>query len=517
MIFGAKPVYKFACYNKRKMHTMGRAYPFDEVPVEISECPIKIVNDRAEIFFNGLIFNTYVLSIEDKVCVLKAVDDDKLTFTKEKLKENVLYTVKVISEDEKTREVCVFQFDEFFPGYKTKGKISVVNEKLIFHSKFGTGPIMMQTNEVSKEVEAMLSHLDENGPIFVEINNSVERTSVTVVKDLNNMKIVENENIRGILIGCKDLKVKDQVNVFAKNIYPGSYCFVEDIEPGFAEVQLIGRHGDLYKVKYRDFTGECKDKRVSKVMKGMISKIKGSTFQFKQCTAPTEERTNDFESLSVAKKAKISNDKEINGDQMNAIEYIRQQIEAKEDVKKLFTKYIATIKDHDSLSLFYIKYLSDNGQLTQKLVDKIVKESSLDFPTLASTTLEEVKIIKMIFNKSKSLAGFEKLLDGEEDKSKFIKENIDYFSYSISYIYDHMISPRTVVELVIDENPKNWILYLNKESGNYKRNLFRRIVKMSFKKHAMKEIFKLWLAFEESVNGNVEEVHMAEQEFTKKI
>ena len=514
MIFGNKPVYKFATYNKRKMHTMGRAYHFDEAPVEISECPIKIVNDRAEIFFNGSIFNTYVLSIEEKVTVLKSFDD-KLTFIKEKLRENILYTVKIVSEDEKTREVYIFQFDEFFPGFKTKGKISVSNNKVIFTCKQGTGPILLQTNEVKKEVEAMLVHLDSDGPAFAEINNPIDRTTVTVIKDLNNMKIVENQNIKGILIGCKDKKVGTEVNVFVKNVYPGSYCFVEDIIPGYAEVQLIGKQGNFYQVKYRDFIGECRDKKVSKTMRGMISNIKGNTFQFKQGNPETEERTKDFESLSVAKKAKVNNEKDIKDDEMNAIEFIKQQIEARMDAKALFVKYMSSLKEHDSLSLFYLKYLSDIGEISQKIVDKIVNESSKSFPSLANGMLEDEKLIRMIFNKSKSLSGFQKLLNLEDDKTKFIKENMPYFSYSISYIYDQMNSPRVVVESVIDKNYKNWILYVNKESGNYKRNLFRRMAKMNFKKHEMLEVFKHWLEFEESVGGNVEEVHLAKEEFIK--
>lgn len=514
MIFGTKPVYKYATYNKRKMHSMGRAYPFDEAPVEIKECPVKIINDRAEIFFNNPIFNTYVISIEEKVTVLKSFDE-KLTFIKERLKSNILYTVKIISEDEKTREVEVFKFDEFFPGYKTKGRISIANNKPIFTCKFGSGPITLQSNEVSKEVEGMLAHLDSDGPMFVEINNPIERAIVTIIKDLNNMKIVENQNIKGILIGCKDKKVGQEVNAYVKNIYPGSYCFVEDLSPGYAEVQLIGKQGNVYQVRCRDFVGECKDKKVSKVMKGIISNIKGNTFQFKQGSPEMNERTKDFETVKIAKKVKISSEKDIKEDERSAIEFINQQIEAKVDVKPLFAKYMNIIKDHDSLSIFYLKYLSDIEDLSQKQVDKIVEESSKKFPSLATSLLEDEKLIKMIFKKTKTLSGFKKLLPSEEDKVKFIKENLEYFDYSISYIYENMNSPRVVVESVIDNNYKNWIFYVKQEDGNYKRNLFRRMVKMNFKKNAMLEIFKLWLEFEESVSGNVEEVHIAQQEYTK--
>lgn len=513
MIFGTKPTYTFAVYNKKKMHSMGRSYQFDQAPVDIKECPIKIIDNKAEIFFSGSIFNTYVLSEEDKVTILKSYDD-KLTFTKMKLDKTVLHTVKTISEDEKTREVVLFEFNDYFPGFRTHGVIEYKNNKPVFKCKEGSGPIQLQNNEIKKETDAMLVQLNSDGALFAEINNSVERTAVKIIKDLNNHKIVENGNVKGILIGAKDKKIGEEVNVFVKNVYPGSYCFVEDIRAGRAEVQLIGKEGTVYKVKYKDFVGECKDKKVSKIMKGIIYDIKGSGFKFKQ-VAEDSIRTTDFETVSVPKRIKVSDESEIKNDQVVAIEFIRQKIEKGEDPKPYFNKYMNKMKENDSLCLFYLKYLSDQNEINEANINKVMKCASDKLPKMVSETIDDLKTVKMVFNKKKTLSGFKRLLKTEENKEAFIKENPEFMEYSIEYIYENVDMPRITVERVIDNKLKSWIEYTKHEEGNYKRSLFRRMSQMKFKKNEMKEVFKLWASFEESVGGDVEEVHKKAIEFVQ--
>lgn len=517
MIFGTKPVYRFAVYNKKKMHCLGKAYAFEQAPVDIKECPIKIVDQKAEIFFSNPIFNTYVLSIEENmnnnVTVLKSYDD-KVTFIKSILEKNKLYTVKTVEEDEKTREVCIYQFDEYFPGYKTKGSINIKDNKPIFSTKFGSGPIHLQTNDIKKEAEAMLVSLDSDGSIFAEINNPIERTAVRIVKDLNNHKIVENGNIKGILIESKDKKINEEVNVYVKNIYPGSYCFVEDITPGIAEVELISKEGSIYKVKYKSFIGTCSDKKVSKKMKGIIYEIKGNTFKFKQ-GMEEEKRTKDYESITVIKRQKITDEKEIKSDQIKAIEFIKEE----EDPKKaifLFQKYIKEIKENNSLCLFYLQFLSEKKMVKEKFVTEMLKFCKNNFINLASEKLEDLEILKMLFNKKKTLAGFKKILDDSSNKEELIKENPEFLEYSIKYVYENLSSPRVVVEKVIDKSFKNWRVYANLEEGNFKRNIFRRMSQMNFKKGEMKELFKDWLSFEETNGGNVEEVHGLANEYVQK-
>lgn len=499
------------------MHCLGKSYPVEQLPIDIRQCPIKVTGQKAEIFFPGAIFNTFVLSVEGKITILKSYDD-KLTFIKAKLEPGMLYTVKVALEDAKTREVAIYKFDEFFPGFQTKGRIELKDSKTVFHCAHGSGPIVLQTNDPQTEVDAMLVSLDSESAEFAEINNPVERAAVKIVKDLNNHKIVENGNIKGILLGAKNRKINTEVNVFAKNVYPGSYCFVEDIAPGPAMVELVGKEGLVYKVKYKDFTGECSDNKVKKTMKGVIFDIKGGTFKFRQEDNKTEERTIDYETVVVPKRLKVADESEIKGSQMKAIEYIKQEIESgKEDVTDLFKRQIQKIKDNEFLCLFYLRYLVDRKTVDETDIKNLMKNSSVKFPKVASETLEDVRIVKMIFSKAKTFAGFKRILDAEINKTKLMKENPEYLEFSIKYAYEHLENPRVVVESIIDGSFRNWICYTKCEDGNYKRNLYRRMASMKFKKNEMKELFKAWLTFEEATGGNVEEVHSHANQFVHSL
>ncbi|ELA42103.1 uncharacterized protein VICG_00744 [Vittaforma corneae ATCC 50505] len=523
MIFGTKPVYRFAVYTKKKLHCLGKSYSFDQPPVDVKQCPVKIINQKAEIFFPNTIFNTFVLSVENNVTVLKSYDD-KLTFIKKKMDENILYTVKTVFEDEKTREVVVFEFDDFFPGFKTKGTIEIKNSRPIFHCKHGSGPITLQSNDPRRETEAMLASLDSDGFEFVEINNPIERATVRIIKDLNNHKIVENGHIKGILIEAKDKKINEEINVFVKNVYPGSYCFVEDISPGLAEVELVGRCGSIYKVKYKHFVGECNDRKVKKTMKGLISDIKGSTFKFKQVASEALERTADYEAISVPKRLKVTEESDVKNNQLRAVEYIKYRLdtamsnqsqEDSENIIKLFKKYIQQIRENDSLSLFYLQYLIDHKMLKESDIRYVLKYAGYKFPGFASERLSDIEAVRMIFSKKKNLSGFQKLLNTEGDKLRFMKENPEFLEYSIKYAYENLDTPRIVVENIIGTSFESWMCYASLENGNYKRNLFRRMAGMAFKKNEMKRLFKAWLEFEETVGGNIEEVHSLANQFVQ--
>lgn len=518
MIFGTNPVYTFAVYNKKKMHSLGKSYPFDEAPVPVKACPVKIVGQKAEIFFPGPIFNTYLESVETGVSVLKSYDE-RLTFIKSKLEENTLYTVKTVAEDDKTREVAIFEFDEFFPGLRVRGSVDLKDEKLVFTCSHGSGRIVMQSNDLRAEVDAMLVTLDASGAVFAEVNNPIERTTVRVVKDLKNNKIVENGQIKGILIDAKDRKIHEEVPVFVKNVYPGSYCFVEDILPGPAEVELIGREGRIYKVKHRHFTGTCTDKHVKKKMKGVISDIVGNTFRFRQ---ESDERTSDFETLRVPKRMKVTDEAEIKSDQVKAIDYIKHVIEAGEEEKamELFKKYIPRVKENDSLCLFYLQYLTDRNAVTMGEIKKILKQTSEDFPHMASWELNDFKVVEMIFKVKKSVGGYRKMLEHAEDKLACMKANPEFVYYSIRYAYEEMDtrSPKTIVEKIIDDSFRCWMLYARLEDSTANtRRIYKRMAAMPFKKHEMKELFTTWREFETCAQGNIEEVERMASEYVERI
>lgn len=68
----------------------------------------------------------------------------------------------------------------------------------------------------------------------------------------------------------------------------------------------------------------------------------------------------------------------------------------------------------------------------------------------------------------------------------------------------------------IDQSYNNWMVYLKNENGEYKRGLFRRMASMKFKPNEIKNIFKLWLEFEENRHGNVGEIQRLAQEYVNK-
>lgn len=106
-----------------------KAYEIDSLTVDCSACPARMIDDHLEIFFAGSIFNTYVTSVEGKVSVLKSYDD-KLTVTKDKVEKNKLYTVKIIKENEKVREIELYKFDELFPGYRIQDEVEIKNDNV---------------------------------------------------------------------------------------------------------------------------------------------------------------------------------------------------------------------------------------------------------------------------------------------------------------------------------------------------------------------------------------------------
>lgn len=530
MIFGSKPTYIYGEYNRKKFHCLGKNYSFDPIPVQPCSCPVKLINDKLEIFYPGPIFNTYVISIEEHVAILKSFDD-KLTVIKikdgkpkskdnlseeNKLEESRLYTVKIITEDETTREVEIYKFNDFFPGSVLKGTVEIKNNHPIACTKLGKGKITLQNNDIKKDVDCMLVKIEGNEECtFVEINNPIDRTAVRILKDLKNNKIVENGNIKGILLDCKNKKIGDEVNVFVKSVYIGSYAFIEDIiEGGIYSVELVSKQGNISKVKYKDFIGECYDKKVNKIMKGVIYDIKGKNFKFKRSDEHepiSNTRTDSFETVKASKKMKITSENDINGDQLKAIEYIKgiitKDTESEEELIKLINKYIMKCSENDYLMLFYLEFLMQRNLLTEGEISKIVKNSSEKFYKHIAATISDQNVLKLIFNKKKSLPIFLELLPMEKNKAKFIQDNPEFNSSAIDYIYKNIENPRVLVESIITDSYKSWVAYLNNENGQFKRNLFRRAIKMKFKKNEMKTIFKIWAEFEESQNGNVEEVH----------
>ncbi|KAI5169231.1 hypothetical protein PAEPH01_0550 [Pancytospora epiphaga] len=513
MIFGSNPTYLYGEVFKDKFVVPEKAYKIDTLPVSCTECPARFIDGAVEIFFPGPIFNTYVETEEDKICVLKSYDS-KLTIIKKKQPSGRLLTVKTIREDEKVREVELYRYDEFFPGYRTSGEVELSGGKKIIHTGKGTGAIVFQNNEQNGKCECILYKIEKQEYYFAEINNPVVRCTVKVDKDMRGTKIVSNGNIKGVLVDCKTNKT--EIDVYVKRVCLGSYIFIEDIKGGIATVKLQEKGEGEHKVVFKGFVGTCMDSKVSETMKGVIYEINGNTFKFKQLNekelSSVEEkrkRTEDFEDVVVEKKIKIETEEMIGNDQFRAIDYIKNQIEKDGNTKSilpLLNKYILTVKDRNHICLFYLKYLETIGLISASEVSRMMKITSPAFLSLVTTAFDSKLVLEEIYRKKHSKACFLKLLDLADDKGAFIRGCPEYNYCGIEYIYKHMKNPRLVVESVIDSSFRSWMVYLRHEAGPYKRGLFRRLIKMKLKKEEAKQAFKLWHEFEESVHGNVDEV-----------
>lgn len=125
-------------------------------------------------------------------------------------------------------------------------------------------------------------------------------------------------------------------------------------------------------------------------------------------------------------------------------------------------------------------------------------------------------VLQTVFKKKKTKKCFGKFLPVVDDKIKFMRENPEFVESSIQYAYKSMQNQRVVVEGFIDQSYINWMVYLKNENGEYKRGLFRRMVSMKFKLNEIKNIFKLWLEFEENCHGNVGDVQRLGREYVNK-
>lgn len=98
--------------------------PFNKYPIQIPNIhtPHFYITKNEKIFYTSIIFNSYVTDEEENFCKLYSTDS-KLTVTKERLKKNVLYVFKIVSENEHIRTCELYKFDEFYVGFKTQARV----------------------------------------------------------------------------------------------------------------------------------------------------------------------------------------------------------------------------------------------------------------------------------------------------------------------------------------------------------------------------------------------------------
>lgn len=546
--FGSNPTYLYGQIYRNKFSTPDKSYDIEPLPVNCSSCPARLTDGSVEILFFGPIFNTYVISEEEHVSILYSADG-KLTTCKSKVPRNTLVTVQITAEDEEAREVEMYPFDGIFPGMKGSGKMELADTGPHITVNGIRGTLLLQNNKPQPVTDCLLYKIANNRYYFVEVNNPVERCTVTVVKDLRTTKIVEHGSVKGVLVGCRSSA--SEYDVYAKRVLLGSYVFVEDIKEGPATVSVVeysSRQG-VTKVAYGDFIGEYHARPTGKMMKGVITDIKGNTFKFSRkredesdSTASDKEnraldknqapdktdasrplpaaqpdpaaerlppghRTRDFKELIITKPMRIDSEGDIGHDEFRAIDFIRNRMDVCTNVLPLFNKYINILSDRDNLCLFYLHHLNDRGLLTMPELTRVSRLASRNFFKQLVETFDEPSVLGYIYSKKRSKPCFVKLLELSEDKTAFLREHsTDYTDYTIEYIYNNIPNPRVLVESLIDKSYRSWTVYLRCESGDYKRGLFRRLIQFSLKREEAKNVFKLWMEFEEQEGGDVEGV-----------
>ncbi len=228
------------------------------------------------------------------------------------------------------------------------------------------------------------------------------------------------------------------------------------------------------------------------------------------------KRSHDYEDVVITKHLKIESETEIQGDQFKAIAFIKKIMETDKNIMPLFNKYLYLLDKKDYFCVFYLKYLLENDLFSISELKRLFKITTNVFFKLAIEEFNDERILESIYSKYKTKTCFIKLLENSKNPITFIKNHIgDFPDAVIDFAYKNLKNPREIAELVINSKYEPWIVYLEHETGNYKRGLFRRVITQNFKKDKMKKIFEMWLNFEKSVSGNVNEVKEEAEKYIK--
>ncbi|KAI4291691.1 hypothetical protein PAPHI01_0965 [Pancytospora philotis] len=511
MIFGKNPTYIYGELYRDKFSTPLRAYPVDAPPVSCTACPAKVVDGKAQLFFAGPIFNTYVESVEDRVSVLRSYDG-KLTIIKSRQPMHQLLTVKILREDAKAREVELYKFNDVFPGLRTTGTLELLGGRHLVHTERRLkGPIVLQNNTQAPVTSCLLFQIENGEHSFVEIDNPVERCTVTVEKDQKPVKIVSSGNVRGILVESKSTQT--DIAVYARRVCLGSYVFVEDIAEGPATVTLLHKEDGKYKVGYRGFVGECVSSGVSRTMRGVIYDIRGSSFKFRKdddAAAGQSEAAAAPTADDKPKKMKANSDSDA---LRQAVEETQAKIAAGGNAIPLFKKHIMCLEEKDEMCRLYVKYLDEKKLLTTSELAWVLRQTGPDFCKAAVKETSDPAALEFLLTKRGSKTCYAKLLALSSNKPKFIKAHPRYLDAAVEYAYKHEPEPYKFVEAFVGRSIGAWAAWLRCESGDTKRGLFERAVANDFTKEEMKALFKMWLEFEESAGGDVEAVKKLAREY----
>ncbi|TBU15381.1 hypothetical protein CWI41_060590 [Ordospora colligata] len=311
-LFGHKSTYLYGKIHGSKFITPMETYKIEKLTVSAGMHPVRYRN-RVEIFYVEPIFNSYLVSKEESVCVLFSVDG-KVTITRDDVSEGVLYTFKILKETDDLREAEIYKFNALHPGFRTQGEVKWKNDengkmRCFVDTKYGEGFLVLQNNSGNRNVEVVLFKKDRHLH-FVQVGDPVSGIiSMTVSGELCTGKyLVKDQNVKGLMIGNFKHAVGDVVRCVVKDVNLGNYLFEEYIELKIgdqieAKVKRYGKKKIC--VEYKGNEGyiavkEGNPKRYGEVISGIICDLKNKMFvmkiDIKDDTMIRDKHSNKYDS-----------------------------------------------------------------------------------------------------------------------------------------------------------------------------------------------------------------------------
>ncbi|WUR02076.1 ribosome biogenesis factor RRP5 [Vairimorpha necatrix] len=537
------PTYIYGKLTKSKFYTPHRTYSHKTSfpqKMHINKYLPCVLDDsnNLQVFYNSAVFNSFLTIEEEEVYKLFS-KDNKTTITKTKIEPNTLYTFKVIEETNSLRICEIFKYDINWVGKHTTGKIKHQKKKNEIITPIGKGECVLQNNKHNKQVSAILWKIKDDKMFFVEIDNPVkDAIEVTVDTVRENFLMVSNENIKGIVFTNEineydDIKRKKKtIKVYVKEELLGFYIFeilsainIND----YIEAKVVKKLDNKYTLEYQTYSGFINTTNMDQFMsnnnkamtiKGRIINIKDGEFELSQ----VQNISVPFDAV-VSESEEIEEDEELecSGTLMDLLASIKRYTEDKKykEVRELYYKHINTLNstDKDNLSLVYCNFLqyttSDTTDLIKEM-KKVVGHCSDKFLDKVGSVSDNFEVIEFCYKKKLSRELYTKYIDMCYKLGKKITD-YNYMDVAVDYIYKYEDTPRIKTEKIIGNIKPGWIKYIENETQDYKRILFRRVVNMDWKVGDMKEWYRMWMQYEKENNGNVDEVRTRAKEFVESI
>ncbi|KAM0688216.1 rRNA biogenesis protein rrp5 [Conglomerata obtusa] len=158
-LFTTSSIYQIGPIHKCKHYTPFNSSHFPELTS--INTPHYYPTYNQKIIYTNLIFNSYVITVEEQFCTLFAADG-KLTIVNTLIERNVLYTFKIESENEYVRVAKVYQFEcESSVGYISIGRVRKYKIEERKKSKNAKG-YTRNENKVDKTDETRKISIEDN-------------------------------------------------------------------------------------------------------------------------------------------------------------------------------------------------------------------------------------------------------------------------------------------------------------------------------------------------------------------